>query len=119
MSDKALTVDQCAVELGISRETVKRYLKDGRLLGAFQKGRFWRIPAPVQIQGYSHTVAWQEQQDSNPVVFAYLADDGCQYSPTCLNCILPKCVHDMTRQERWDLAQEPSRIARRNEYARR
>ena len=30
---------------------------------------------------------------------SYLPDTGCRWSPSCLDCPLPKCVHDMTKSE--------------------
>jgi len=30
-------------------------------------------------------------------------DDGCEYAPSCLDCPLPKCRHDMTPKELADL----------------
>jgi hypothetical protein len=39
----------------------------------------------------------KERDDSVP------ADTGCDLSPLCLECPLPKCRHDMTQKERAEL----------------
>lgn len=40
-----LTVEQVAEELRVHRETVRRWLREGRFRGAVQPGgRHWRIP---------------------------------------------------------------------------
>ena len=35
--------------------------------------------------------------DLAPYVTGALRDSGCQWSPSCLACPLPKCKHDLTR----------------------
>jgi hypothetical protein len=30
-------------------------------------------------------------------------DEGCELHPACLTCPLPKCKHDMTPGERWEM----------------
>lgn len=38
----------------------------------------------------------------NPQEYTILPDEGCAVSPSCLNCIFPKCKYDMTQREKMD-----------------
>ena len=46
-----------------------------------------------------------------------LPDTGCEFSPSCLNCILPKCRYDMTYEERIKNGIQPRRPGRKAEVA--
>ena len=90
-----LSLKETAVELGLSLETVKRYARAGRLEGAAIQGRSWRVPIPVKV-----TKLTSGRPNSQVGENYYLPDNGCRFSTTCLNCILPKCIYDMSKPER-------------------
>jgi hypothetical protein len=43
------------------------------------------------------------QRKMNEARIPLHADTGCALSPSCLNCVLPKCVEDMSAEQRIEL----------------
>ena len=48
-----------------------------------------------------------------PPEYNHYRDEGCEFSSSCLNCLLPKCVHDQPGgRQRWLKRQRDKEMAR-------
>ena len=89
VNSKLLTVDEYADMNGVTVETVRQWIRRGKLRTAIKRGGEWRIPelAEISKRGYVNGMyTWNEQLPDIPKEYAFL--NGCNVA--CIDQDLDK-----------------------------